>query len=181
MPVYHFAPEAGTVLGAGSPSAPAIAAELDRLGLPHAGVQIARRGDSALLEGEMPDNVTRERLVLAIGNLHGIAVVEDRLRTVAPAPGLLESLGGFAHLPPGAAGTEAAETAVHRAQIEAGESFGPAGSLLHMVQPGETWAEIAQRHYGSPAEAARLIEANAPVAASADTLPPGLVLRIPPR
>ena len=34
----------------------------------------------------MPDQATRERVILALGNVHGVARVDDRLEVVVPAP-----------------------------------------------------------------------------------------------
>ena len=180
MPFYHFPPEAGRSLGGGAPTAPAIATELQRLGLPLEAVQIARHGETALLEGQVPDDEAREKLVLAVGNLAGISRVEDRLRTTTAA-GLLDGLSGFAHLPAGAASIEATRAALHQARPEPNEAFGPAGSLLHQVRPGESLASIAHRHYGTEAESQHLLAANAPMLAEATALRPGIVLRVPPR
>jgi nucleoid-associated protein YgaU len=180
MTTYHFPIEAGTATAGGQPTAHAITEVLNRFGLPAAGLQIGCRGSAVTLEGSVPDDATRERVVLAVGNLQGIEQVDDRL-TVAKPTGLLDTLGSFARLPAGAASAEAAETAVHRAAPEPGTVFGPAGSLLHTVQPGETLADIASRHYGGPGETRRILEANAPILAAAEALRPGMVLRLPPR
>ncbi|MBV1800183.1 BON domain-containing protein [Siccirubricoccus sp. G192] len=180
MTTYHFPIEAGAAIAGSPPNAHAITGMLDRFGLPAAGLRIGCSGSVATLEGSVPDDSTRERVVLAVGNLQGIEQVDDRL-TVAKPTGLLDMLGSFARLPAGAASTEAAETAVHRATPEPGTVFGPAGSLLHTVQPGETLADIASRHYGGPGETRRILEANAPILADAGALRPGMVLRLPPR
>jgi nucleoid-associated protein YgaU len=140
---------------------------------------VARQGNLAILDGQVPDGDTREKLVLAIGNLRGIEEVEDRL-TVAHTPGLLESLGSFAHLPAGAIRMQAAEHAMHSAQPEPGTVFGPGGSLFHTVQPGESLAELARRHLGEANEAPLLMAANAPMLPPGEP-PPGWVLRIPGR
>ncbi|MBL6455609.1 LysM peptidoglycan-binding domain-containing protein [Belnapia sp. T6] len=174
MPSYEFPADAGLPLSGAGPEA--ITAHLDRLGLPHAGLRINRRGEVVTLEGSVADGDAAERLVLATGNLQGVARVEDKL-TPAHTPGLLDSLGAFARLPAGAASTEAAETAMHQAQVETGTRFGPGRSLFHTMQPGETLAELAARHLGG--DERRLMEANAPILAG--TLPgPGMVIRIPP-
>lgn len=174
MPSYEFPADAG--LSDPGPSPEAIAANFDRLGLSHQGIRIDRRGDSVILEGRVPDGEAAELLVLAAGNLQGVARVEDRL---APAhtPGLLDSLGAFARLPAGAASTEAAETAIHQAQVETGTRFGPGRSLFHTMQPGETLAALAARHLNG--DERRLLDANAPILGG--NLPEaGMVIRIPP-
>ncbi len=174
MPSYDFPAEGGLPSSDATPDA--IAAHLDRLGLLHQGIRIDRRGDTVILEGQVPDGEAAELLVLAAGNLQGVARVEDRL---APArtPGLLDSLGAFARLPAGAASTEAAETAIHQAQIETGTRFGPGRSLFHTMQSGETLAALAARHLKG--DERRLLEANAPILGSSPP-GPGIVIRIPP-
>ena len=171
MPSYDFPAEAGL------PATPeAIDSHLDRLGLPHQGIRIARQGETVTLEGQVPDGEAAELLVLAIGNLQGVARVVDKL-TPAHTPGLLDSLGAFARLPAGAASTEAAETAIHHAEIETGTRFGPGRSLFHTMQPGETLATLAARHLNG--DERRLLDANAPILGG--SLPgPGMVIRIPP-
>ncbi|MBL6076580.1 BON domain-containing protein [Belnapia sp. T18] len=174
MPSYEFPAEAG--LPAPGTAAEAITSHLDRVGLPHQGIRVARQGDRVTLEGQVADGEAAELLVLAAGNLQGVARVEDKM-TPAHTPGLLDSLGAFARLPAGAASTEAAETAVHQAQIETGTRFGPGRSLFHTMQPGETLASLAARHLNG--DERRLLDANAPILGG--SLPgPGMVIRIPP-
>jgi hypothetical protein len=174
MPTYEFPVEAGA--SATGATAEAITAHLDRIGLPHQGIRISRQGETVTLEGQVPDGDAAELLVLAAGNLQGVARVVDKLMP-AHTPGLLDSLGAFARLPAGAAGTEAAETAIHRAEIENGTRFGPGRSLFHTMQPGETLATLADRHLDG--DERRLLEANAAILGG--SLPaPGMVIRIPP-
>lgn len=180
MPTYRFPAEAGLALAGGAPSADAISGRLDELGLPRQGVTVTRHDDAARLEGSVPDDTTRERILLAVGNLQGIARVEDRL-TVARSSGLMDTLGAFARLPAGSANTEAAERTVHRAAPETDTGFGPGGSVLYVVQPGETLEAIAGRHYHDTSAAGWILESNAPVLADASALKPGMVLRLPPR
>ncbi len=181
MTTYRFDPNAGTPLGTplgGALSPQAALAELDRLGLGHAGLQLDQQGDHLRLRGQAPDGKAHEQLVLALGNLRGVAAVEDDL--VTPTPGLLDSLGGFAHLPAGAMRMQAAHAAMDAHPPEPGTSYGPGGSLFHPVQPGESLAELARRHYGDATEAPRLMAANAPALPPGEP-PTGWVLRIPPR
>lgn len=180
MTVYHFPAEAGIRLAGGPPTPQAIAGELDHMGLPHGSVRIRCQDDAVTLEGTVPDREAREQLVVAVGNLRGVGQVDDEL-TVEHRSGLLDTLGSFANLPAGSANTQAAEATVHHANPEIGEAYGPGGSLLHIVQPGETLQAIAQRHYGDPHEARRILEANVHVLGDTGGLQPGLVLRVPPR
>jgi len=180
MTIYHFPAEAGIALAGDTPTPQAIARELDRLGMAHGGVHIGCNGGAVTLEGKVPDREAQEQLVVAVGNLRGVGEVDDALM-VEHRSGLLDTLGAFANLPAGSANTQAAETAVHHANPEIGEAYGPGGSLLHVVQPGETLQSIAHRHYNDPHEARRILEANAHVLGNTGGLQPGLVLRVPPR
>ncbi len=40
----------------------------------------------ATVFGQVPDQATRERVILALGNVHGVARVDDRIEVVVPAP-----------------------------------------------------------------------------------------------
>ncbi|WP_149536914.1 LysM peptidoglycan-binding domain-containing protein [Siccirubricoccus phaeus] len=178
MPLYRFPTESGYGPAASRPAASAVLARFDVLGLPRQGVSVRLEGEKLVLEGEVEDGATQERLVLAAGNLPGIAVVEDRL-TPRHRPGLLASLGSFAQLPAGSASTAAAAEAVHAAQPEPEERFGGGGSLFHTVAPGETLESIAARHYGDARRAAAILEANQPMLQRASAVRAGLVLRLP--
>ncbi|TCZ65513.1 BON domain-containing protein [Roseicella aquatilis] len=181
MPTYRFPAEAGLALEGGAPSAAAISDRLAELGLTRQGVTVSRHDDAVTLEGNVPDEATRERVLIAVGNLQGIARVEDRMSVTRGMGGLLDSLGSFARLPAGSASTEAAERAVHRARPDTDTGFGPGGSILHVVQAGETLEAIAGRHYRDTAAAGWILESNAPVLMDAGSLQPGMVLRLPPR
>src|SRR3712207_4673582 len=103
MGIFSFLANAGRRLGLGGGSDPtpdALREELRRLGLPEPSVEV--RGDTAVLTGEVPDAETRERVVLAVGNVQGIANVDDRMTVREQAPLLSGgTLGSFSHLPPG--------------------------------------------------------------------------------
>lgn len=101
MGLFNFIKSAGRRLGIGGhddatqdeshpapppPAAEAVQAELARLGLPAAGVQVAIDGDHVRLTGTAPDAEAREKLILAAGNIAGVAAVDESLQTAAPAP-----------------------------------------------------------------------------------------------
>jgi nucleoid-associated protein YgaU len=182
MSSYYFPADAGRQLPGNATGAEAIVALLDRLGLPHEGIRISRKGDTVTIEGHVPDGAAEERLVLAVGNIKGVSWVQDRL-TRDHYPGLLDALGSFANLPAGAAGTESAVTAIHQAQLRGETRFGPCGSLFYTIQKGDTLGGIAGRFYGvRDADARlRLLDANSPMLADEAALRPGMVLRVPPR
>ena len=49
-------------------------------------LDIEIEGDKAKIYGTVADQATREKVMLAVGNTKGIAKVEDKMVTAAPAP-----------------------------------------------------------------------------------------------
>jgi hypothetical protein len=180
MPIYVFRSGSDALP---LPGAQRIAATLAPLGLAPAEVRVEPVETGMLrLSGEVPDAETHEKLLAALASLPGVARLDDRL-TERRASSLLDTLGAFARLPPGAAATEMAEEMVHAAapgRCHADPVLGPAGSALHVVQPGETLEHIARAHGGDATGALRILHANRPMLERADALRPGMVLRVPP-
>ena len=58
---------------------------LEELELGGEAVEIAVDGEGVSVTGRVPDEATREKIVLAAGNIAGIARVDDRLEVDAPA------------------------------------------------------------------------------------------------
>lgn len=97
MRVFDFIRSAGRLLGIGSadaaqdeskpppppPPAEAISEELRSLGLDAGNVQVMVEGETVRLQGDVADPETRERIILAAGNIAGIARVEDQLAGAA--------------------------------------------------------------------------------------------------
>jgi nucleoid-associated protein YgaU len=176
MPSYSFAPEAGRTPAGGTLDAATLRAELRRLSLPEAGLAIGIRQGKVTLAGQVRDAAPRERVVLALGNLRGVARVEDGLETVEQPP-LSAALGAFARLPPGAAGSDMAEEMVHGARPA--PVRGPAGSLFVAAGPDDSLPGLARRHYGDETAWPRILEANQDALESEKALAPGLTLRLP--
>ncbi|WP_431284091.1 peptidoglycan-binding protein LysM [Humitalea sp. 24SJ18S-53] len=100
MGLFSFVAAAGRLLGIGGseatqdasrpppapPTAEAVQAELTRLGVAPADVTVRVEGDRVHLGGTAPDAETRERMILAAGNVAGIAAVEEAVTTATPAP-----------------------------------------------------------------------------------------------
>jgi nucleoid-associated protein YgaU len=57
-----------------------------KLGLEVEGLRIEVKGDTATVHGQVDDQAEREKVVLAVGNVVGIARVDDRLETKKAAP-----------------------------------------------------------------------------------------------
>ena len=69
-----------------SKRATALEAHVGKLGLPVEGVKIKVADDVAYVKGKVPTQAEREKIVLAVGNVAGIAKVEDRLEVTNPQP-----------------------------------------------------------------------------------------------
>lgn len=186
MGLFSFLRDVGAKLSGSSgayaaPTPETLAGELRRLGLPADAVHIEIEGDTAHLTGTVPDAETRERVVLAVGNVNGIGQVDDKL-TGGDSTGrdLLDTMAGLARVPAGAATVQSTATAVHGAAARPIEQ-GPGGSAFYTVQKGDTLSAIAQRHYGDANAYPTIFEANRPMLVSPDRIYPGQVLRLPVR
>lgn len=186
MGLFSFLRDVGAKLSGhgGAYSAPtpeALSNELKRLGLPADGVSMRVEGDTVHLSGQVPDAETREKIVLAVGNVEGVGKVDDGgLQGGEQAGSLAGAIGGMANLPAGAAGTSSAGGAVHAASPQPVEQ-GPGGSMFYTVQKGDTLSAIAKKHYGDANAYNGIFEANRPMLEHPDRIYPGQVLRIPPR
>ena len=99
MGLFSFVQSAGRLLGIGRadaaqdesktapapPDAEAIRTELNALGLPANDVQVQVEGDTVKISGKAVDAATREKMILAAGNVAGVAKVEEQIATEAPA------------------------------------------------------------------------------------------------
>ncbi|WP_291299106.1 peptidoglycan-binding protein LysM [Elioraea sp.] len=99
MGLFNFVKAAGRLLGIGKdeavqdeskpaplpPAAEAIRAELDRLGVPP-GVTVTMEGETVKLSGAVADAETRERAILAAGNIAGVATVEETITAAVEVP-----------------------------------------------------------------------------------------------
>jgi len=115
--------------------------------------RVQMQGDVAVIGGTVASQELREKVILAVGNIDGIARVDDRLKVAAPAAA-----------EPAA---EAAPAAEHEA-------------TFYTVQPGDTLSGIAKTHYGKASKYMVIFAANQPGLVDPDKIYPGQVLRIPP-
>ena len=65
--------------------ADALKAEIAKLGLPVQGLGI-EFGEQIIVNGRTEDNATREKVILALGNVAGVTSVDDRIEVANPAP-----------------------------------------------------------------------------------------------
>lgn len=91
MGLWSFAKSAGKkVFGAGkaeaaTPEPEALKQELADLGLDSSGVEIKVEGDKVVVEGEAVSAEMKEKIILAVGNVDGVAEVEAEV-TEGPEP-----------------------------------------------------------------------------------------------
>ena len=175
MGLFNFLRDVGAKLTGhgGAYSAPtpeALENELKRLGLPTDGLSMRVEGDTVHLSGQVPDAETREKIVLAVGNVEGVGKVDD------------SGLQGGGGAPSGspAAATDAGMAGATTNAAAAAQQ-GPGGSVFYTVQKGDTLSAIAKRHYGEANATMGIFEANRPMLDHPDRIYPGQVLRIPPR
>ncbi|WP_068116169.1 peptidoglycan-binding protein LysM [Tropicimonas marinistellae] len=81
MGLFSFLKGKGKNLGAAeaseAPPADALVKEVEDLGLNADGVEIAVEGDKVTLKGDAVDQETKEKMIVAVGNVQGVAEVED--------------------------------------------------------------------------------------------------------
>lgn len=63
----------------------ALAQEIQRLGIPINGLSVDL-GQAVIVGGETESNANREKIILALGNVEGVSVVEDRIVVTNPEP-----------------------------------------------------------------------------------------------
>ena len=91
MGLWDFVKSAGKSLGIGTaeaaePPAPeALKQEVSDLGLKHDGLDISVDGDTVKVTGKAPTQAEKEKIILAVGNVAGVAKVDEKLETPEPA------------------------------------------------------------------------------------------------
>lgn len=132
--------------------AEAIRQEIKRQGL-GGNLTVSVEGDKVKIGGQVPDQATKEKLMLIAGNTKHVRQVDDQMQAqTAPAA--------------------APAQAVKPAQPQAVSQF-------YTVQSGDSLSKIAQRFYGDMQRYDEIFEANRPMLKDPDEIYPGQVLRIP--
>lgn len=125
------------------------------------GLSVAVQDDVATVAGTVQTLETKEKVVLVVGNVKGIARVNDMLELPAPPPA-----------PEPDVIAEAAPVEVPAAA--------PQATVFYTVKSGDTLGKIAKAHYGNAMKYPVIFEANKPMLTDPDRIYPGQVLRIPP-
>ena len=66
--------------------ASALLAHVKALGLPYNSLTVKTSGDTVTLEGEVAKQEDAEKIALAVGNVEGVQVVDNRLKVETPEP-----------------------------------------------------------------------------------------------
>src|SRR5919112_6832763 len=96
MGLFDFVKEAGRKLGIGSdaPTPDDLRAEVTKLGLDAKDLTVDVQGDTVTVSGNAPSQEQREKIVLAMGNVHGVSKVEDKITVAAPGSSSLSASSG---------------------------------------------------------------------------------------
>jgi len=120
------------------------------LGLKIDSLFVAVEDETATIAGTAESMAVKEKAVLAIGNVEGIAQVDDKLKVAGVVP---EAQGS---------------TVV--TEVE---------STFHTVVGGDTLSKISKKYYDDPMKYMDIFEANQPMLKDPDLVYVGQVLRIP--
>jgi nucleoid-associated protein YgaU len=120
-----------------------------------------------IVEGNVPDQATREKVILIVGNVEGVGKVDDRL-TVGAQPDAAAVAAAASMAPADGAAAEA---------VQAPSDW---TTKTYTVQKGDTLGAIAKKMYGKASLYPKIFEANRPMLKDPDKIYPGQVLRIPP-
>lgn len=87
MGIFNFIKMVGEKLGLGggeeTPKAEDLKALIDKLSLPTQGLDISVDGDKVKVSGNAPSQEMKEKIVLALGNVTGVAKVEEDISSPA--------------------------------------------------------------------------------------------------
>ena len=90
MGLWSFVKDSGKKLFGGDDdeqvTGAALKDELNELGLEAEGVEIEVEGDKVKVSGEAPSQEMKEKVILAVGNVEGVAAVEDDISGGAGEP-----------------------------------------------------------------------------------------------
>jgi len=127
-----------------------------------------------VVDGWVPTQETREKVILIVGNVEGVGQVDDRINVGNPPPDF-KAAGGkpLPTLEGGSSQTVARQSA--------GSGNGAWASRTYTVEKGDTLSKIAKEMYGDASKYPVIFEANKPMLKDPDKIYPGQVLRIPPK
>ena len=91
MSLFAFVKEAGTKLweslvGQEAQAAESLTAHVAKVGLGNPNIQVSVEGEKVIAHGEVASQEEKEKILLALGNVAGVAEVEDHISVTTPAP-----------------------------------------------------------------------------------------------
>ena len=90
MGIFDFVKDVGAMVGIGSaeaaPAAEDLKKEVEKHGLDAKDLKIEVEGDKVTVEGDVADQATKEKLIVAMGNVKGVAKVDESIKAAAPEP-----------------------------------------------------------------------------------------------
>ena len=177
MGLFSFVKSIGEKLGGGEKiQKENLSAHIKSLGLPVERflASFNEDGESVDIFGYVPDLATKEKLILAVGNLQGISKVTEHLRIGAPPPRPVAATA-----PPSADAPLAPAVAEEKPAVLTPEEDVKPTSVFYTVKSGDTLSKIAKETLGSANRYPEIFEANKPMLKHPDKIFPGQVLRIP--
>lgn len=175
MGVFDFVKSAGEKLldlNPGVKAAEILAEQVRKYKLGKGDVKVEHSGDTAKISGTATSQAEKEKMILAVGNVDGIAKVEDEIIIIDPSDS--------APAQPPARNPGAAAPAATRAVAAAATAASEGPAQFYTVVKGDTLSKISKQFYGSAQKYNRIFEANRPLLKHPDKIYPGQVLRIPP-
>jgi nucleoid-associated protein YgaU len=171
-----------------------LAGVIASLQLPVEGLQVAFADGRATIGGTVPNNEAREKIVLAVGNHHGVGEVDDQLEVVAPEPPAVfhtvESGDTLSKIAREFYGVMRMYDVIfesnkpmlkHEDEIFPGQVLRvpPVEPPVHEVVRGETLGVVAKHWYGNAKRYTDIFEANRDKLHSPDVIEVGQRLVIP--
>lgn len=90
MSIFSFVKEAGvklweSLVGQEAQAAESLKEHVAKVGLGNPAIQVSVEGDKVVVRGEVATQEEKEKILLALGNVEGVAEVEDQISVSAPA------------------------------------------------------------------------------------------------
>jgi nucleoid-associated protein YgaU len=88
--IFDFVKDVGAMVGIGSaeaaPAAEDLKKEAEKHGLDAKDLDIQVDGDTVKVGGDVADQATKEKLIVALGNVKGVAKIDESIKAAAPEP-----------------------------------------------------------------------------------------------
>lgn len=189
MGLFDFVSSAGAKLFGGKkpselPNLSALIRDhVKKIGLPDKHIHYWLEKEVMVVSGWVNDKATKEKVILAVGNVEGVDKVEDRLVVGSPPNFAPPAAAPAATAPKTAPPVVTAEAPIPFDRLPTREEAAKHAwtSKTHVVQKGDTLSKIAKAVYGDANKYMAIFEANQPMLSHPDKIYPGQTLRIPPQ